>query len=153
MNILVKILISLVIILLFSIVFFNATSASEINDLSEVEDLLIEGEREFQQRCALCHGKDAKGDGAYAFALVFKPADLTQLLINNNGEFPFLGTYLVIDGRDIANFHGTRVMPIWGDRYSEESWSVVSPEYAKTLVRGRIFELLLYLYSIQEPEL
>ena len=123
------------------------------SNASEIDDLVIDGEKEYQQRCALCHGEDAKGDGPYAFALVFKPADLTQLLIENDGVFPFLDLYLIIDGREIVKSHGTRLMPIWGDRYSEETWSVVSPQYAKTLVRGRILELLLYLYSIQESKL
>ncbi len=147
MNVLNKVLISLKLILLLVIIFNCAANASEI------DELVIEGEKEFQQRCALCHGEDAKGDGPYSFALVFKPADLTQLLIKNDGVFPFIEIYLVIDGREIVKSHGTRLMPIWGDRYSEETWSVVSPQYAKTLVRGRIFELLLYLYSIQEPKL
>ncbi len=147
MNVLNKVLISLKLILLLVIIFNCAANASEI------DELVIEGEKEFQQRCALCHGEDAKGDGPYSFALVFKPADLTQLLIKNDGVFPFIEIYLVIDGREIVKSHGTRLMPIWGDRYSEETWSVVSPQYAKTLVRGRIFELLLYLYYIQEPKL
>jgi len=60
---------------------------------------------------------------------------------------------LSIDGREMAKHHGTRLMPIWGDRYTSESWSEVSPEYAKTLVRGRIFELILYLYSIQDQKM
>lgn len=147
MSVLNKVLISLRLILLLAIFLFCTVNASEI------DDLVIEGEKEFQQRCALCHGEDAKGDGPYSFALVFKPADLTQILIENDGVFPFLDIYLIIDGREIVKSHGTRLMPIWGDRYSEETWSVVSPQYAKTLVRGRILELLLYLYSIQEPKL
>lgn len=146
MNVLNKIFISLKLMLLLVSIFYCTSYASEI------DDLVIDGEKEFQQRCALCHGEDAKGDGPYSFALVFKPADLTQLLIENDGVFPFLDIYLIIDGREIVKSHGTRLMPIWGDRYSEETWSVVSPQYAKTLVRGRILELVLYLYSIQEPK-
>jgi len=77
---------------LLLIVLYNTSYASKI------DDLVIEGEKEFLQRCALCHGGAAKGDGPYSFALVFKPADLTQLLIENNGYFPFLEVYLSIDG-------------------------------------------------------
>ena len=118
----------------------------------EIDDITASGENEFRLRCAICHGEDGKGDGPYAFALVYKPADLTRLLIKYDGQFPFLETFLIIDGREVIKSHGTRVMPIWGDRFTEESWSIVSPEYAQTLARGRIFELLLYIYSIQEPE-
>ena len=117
---------------------------------TETNESVKAGAKEFQQRCALCHGNNGKGNGPYAFALVYKPSDLTKLSIENNGQFPFLETYSVIDGREIAKAHGTRLMPIWGDRYTEESWSKVSPEHAKTLVRGKIFELLLFLNSIQE---
>lgn len=145
-----KIIISHLVLVFLCIIFISHAYASE---LTEIDDLVIEGQKEFQQSCAVCHGADGKGDGPYSIALVFKPADLTKLLIKNEGHFPFLETYLIIDGRDMLKQHGTRLMPIWGDRYSQEAWSAVSPEYSNTLIRGRIFELLLYLYSIQESEL
>jgi len=135
----------LLIILLVSIFGFNTLHAGESTKAVDA------GAKEFQQRCALCHGVNGKGNGPYAFALIFKPSDLTTLLTNNNGEFPFLETYLIIDGREIVKSHGPRLMPIWGDRYNAEAWSEVDPEYGDTLVRGRILELLLYLFSIQEP--
>ena len=116
----------------------------------ESSDAVSAGAKEFQQRCALCHGDNARGNGPYAFALVFKPSDLTKLSINNDGNFPFVETYLTIDGQEIAKAHGTRLMPIWGNRFTEESWSYVSPEHANTLARGKIFELLLFLSSMQE---
>lgn len=136
---------SILILVLIVSSIFNFSYADESMDAVNA------GAKEFQQRCALCHGQNGKGNGPYAFALVFKPSDLTKLLMNNDGQFPFLETYLIIDGREIVKSHGTRLMPIWGDRYSMESWSEVNPEYGDTLVRGKIFELLLYLFSIQEP--
>lgn len=144
---------SFVALTIFTIIFISPTYADEIGKLTETDDLVIEGQKEFLQRCAVCHGEEARGDGPYSFALVFKPADLTKLAVDNGGQFPFVETYLVLDGRDMIKYHGTRLMPIWGDRYSQETWSMVSPEYASTLVRGRIFELLMYLYTIQDPVL
>ena len=117
---------------------------------SESTDAVAAGAKEFQQRCALCHGDNGRGNGPYAFALVFKPTDLTKLSSENNGQFPFIETYMMIDGREIVKAHGPRLMPIWGDRYTKESWSEVSPHYASTLARGKILELLLFLFSIQE---
>jgi len=142
-------------VLLFSvsIFFINIAQAEEVKKLFETDDLVIEGQNEFRQSCAVCHGEDAKGNGPYSIALVFKPSDLTRLQVDNGGEFPFIETYLVIDGRDIAEYHGSRLMPIWGDRFQSESWSTVTPEFASTLVSGRIFELLLYLYTIQDTSL
>ena len=151
MRVLKIILKCLVPVIVLSITLINPSHSDEINKLTETDDLVIEGQKEFEQRCAVCHGEKGKGDGPYSFALVFKPSDLTKLLIENDGDFPFIETYLVIDGRDMIKYHGTRLMPIWGNRYSQETWSSVSSEYASTLVRGRIFELLMYLYSIQEP--
>lgn len=151
MSVLKRILKSLVALTVLSIAFIGSSHAVEVSKLTETDDLVIEGQKEFQQRCAVCHGEKGKGDGPYSFALVFKPADLTKLLVENDGDFPFIETYLIIDGRDMIKYHGTRLMPIWGNRYSQETWSSVSSEYASTLVRGRIFELLMYLYSIQEP--
>ena len=153
MSIIKRILKSLVALIVLTIIFISPSHAGDIGKLTETDDLVIEGQKEFQQRCAVCHGEKGKGDGPYSFALVFKPADLTKLLIANEGHFPFIETYLIIDGRDMIKYHGTRLMPIWGDRYSQETWSSVSPEHASTLVRGRIFELLMYLYSIQQPAL
>lgn len=151
MSVLKRILKSLVALIVLSIACIGPSHSNEISKLTETDDLVIEGQKEFEQRCAVCHGEKGKGDGPYSFALVFKPADLTKLLIENDGDFPFIETYLIIDGRDMIKYHGTRLMPIWGNRYSQETWSSVSSEYARTLVRGRIFELLMYLYSIQEP--
>ena len=153
MSVLKRILKSLVALIVLFIAFIAPSHADELSKLTETDDLVIEGQKEFQQRCAVCHGEEGKGDGPYSIALVFKPADLTKLLIENDGEFPFLETYLIIDGRDMIKYHGTRLMPIWGNRYSQETWSSVSPEHASTLVRGRIFELLLYLSSIHNPAL
>jgi len=131
---------------LLILVFFIHTVHAE-----ESTDAVNAGAKEFQQRCALCHGANGKCDGPYAFALVFKPSDLTTMLADNNGVFPFLENYLIIDGRELVKSHGPRLMPIWGDRYNTESSYEVEPEYGDTLVRGRILELILYLYSIQEP--
>ena len=125
--------------------------AEDFLEITELDDAIIEGEKEYQARCALCHGDTGQGDGPYAYALVYKPSDLTKLFINNGESFPFLETYLLIDGRDMNKYHGTPVMPIWGDRYNEETWMNVSPEFSGTLVRGRIFELVLFIYSIQKP--
>lgn len=108
------------------------------------------GRQEFINTCAMCHGKDGKGNGPFSLHLATKPKDLTLIRINNNGEFPFKKLYDIIDGREITQTHGSRTMPIWGDHYSAESWLEVSTQYAETLARGRILELLLYLESIQD---
>ena len=108
------------------------------------------GQVEYIDSCSLCHGTEAKGDGIFASMLTLETPDLTQLKKNNGGVFPYREVYLIIDGRDEIKQHGPRNMPIWGERFNSNTWFAVDEDYADTLVRGTIFELLLYLDSIQE---
>jgi mono/diheme cytochrome c family protein len=114
------------------------------------KDAIQLGRSEFIKTCAVCHGDGGKGDGLFSAQLNQKPKDLTTIKKENNGTFPFLDIYEIIDGRQVAGMHGIRDMPIWGDHYSAESWFEVSTQHAETVARGKIFELLLYLNSIQE---
>ena len=114
------------------------------------KDAIQQGRNEFIKTCVVCHGDSGKGDGLFSTQLNQKPKDLTTIKAKNNGAFPFFTIYEIIDGREGAGLHGSRTMPIWGDRFSAESWFDVSTKHADTLARGKIFELLLYLNSIQE---
>ncbi len=104
------------------------------------------GEMEFTRHCAACHGLSAKGDGAVANMLTTSPPDLTQLSKKNDGHFPFFKIQEIIDGSQTILAHGNKEMPVWGERFSEQTGG---PAVATT-VRGRIFEVLVYLNSIQE---
>lgn len=124
---------------------FSQTSMAE-----EELDAEAMGQIEFIDSCSLCHGVEANGDGVFANMLTVETPDLTKLKRNNGGTFPYKEVYLIIDGRDEIKQHGPRHMPIWGDRFSTVTWFSVDQDYADTLVRGTIFELLLFLDSIQE---
>ena len=54
----------------------------------------------------------------------------------------------MIDGSDNLLVHGNRRMPIWGYRYQSESITELGYDNAQTFVRGRIFELLIYLDTL-----
>jgi hypothetical protein len=123
---------------------------TESKRLAETKDAVKMGKNEYQRTCSLCHGIDAKGHGVYAFELNKAPVNLTQIKRNNNNTFPFSKLYRIIDGREDITSHGTRMMPIWGQRFNSESWIDTNQLNSETLVRGRIFELLLYLETIQE---
>ncbi|NND92426.1 MAG: cytochrome C [Granulosicoccus sp.] len=107
---------------------------------------------EFVNSCSSCHGRDAKGAGF--LTRVFKgvnPGDLTQLSRENNGKFPFDRVYEVIDGRADVAAHGERAMPVWGDRYMNQSMNEYGPDETNVFrVRNRILELVHYLQSIQD---
>lgn len=69
------------------------------------------GQREFQSRCAMCHGVAGKGDGWLSTYLTQRTPSLTQLRKNNKGVFPFESLTRVIDGRAFVKLHGPREMP------------------------------------------
>ena len=118
--------------------------------LLESKNALIMGGEEYQKSCAICHGMNARGKSEYASVLKVAPTDLTQIKKNNNGVFSYSKLYRIIDGREEISSHGSRVMPIWGDRYNSDNWLNMSPRFSETFARGQIFELLLYLESIQD---
>lgn len=101
------------------------------------------GRQRFEMNCAICHGLDARGNGPFAELLNVKPPDLTLLSRAQGGDFPFSRIYRRIDGRDLPLAHGTRAMPLWGQRLKREGGD-------ETYVRGRLFEIMLYLESLQQ---
>ncbi len=111
------------------------------------------GELEFRNNCAVCHGPVGLGDGPMAAVLSTPPGPLTTLAERNGGRFPTERVIQIIDGRADVKAHGSRDMPIWGDRYSAEAQDIAAPGAQtlarETYVRGRIAELVLFLQSIQ----
>jgi mono/diheme cytochrome c family protein len=118
------------------------------------------GEREYSSSCAACHGADGKGNGPVTAELKVPPPDLTVLARKNDGVFPFNYVYEIIDGRKTVRVHGTRDMPIWGDRYMPEPSRTIIPRASEnllaylydpeTIVRMRILAVIDYLNRIQE---
>src|SRR5262249_46962360 len=112
------------------------------------------GRNEFLRSCASCHGVSGKGDGPVAKSLSSPPSDLTRLSEANNGVYPISRVHEVIDGRIERLVHGTRDMPVWGDRYmremtSPESGGWVSKEWDEAIVRRRILALVEYISTLQ----
>jgi hypothetical protein len=52
----------------------------------------------------------------------------------------------LIDGRTVVPSHGSREMPIWGERFGE---MVGGGSVGEEVVRGNLLVLLEYLQSIQ----
>ncbi len=103
----------------------------------------------FAQYCAACHGATAQGDGPAAAALSTPPADLTRIAARRGGTFPEAEVARTIDGRFRIAAHGTREMPVWGERFGEQ---IPEPGVSDEIVRGRILILVEYLKSIQRTE-
>jgi mono/diheme cytochrome c family protein len=110
------------------------------------------GKQEYLNSCAVCHGADGKAQTQALDILKVAPPDLRLLAKKNGGVFPMARIYEVIDGRLVMKGHGTRDMPIWGQRYIAEA----APSYddyaynAEVSARARILGLIDYIYRLQE---
>jgi mono/diheme cytochrome c family protein len=127
---------------------------------AKAEDVDI-GKAEFQRSCASCHGVDANGKGPVGQLLKIAPPDLTVLARNNNSVFPAQAVYAIIDGTKTVGAHGSREMPIWGERFNpvlelphyvdEPYWNLAGPEHnPEVVVRARILTVIDYLNRIQQ---
>jgi len=107
------------------------------------------GKREFETKCAVCHGKDGKGGGPYAEQLKRSLPDLTTMARRNGGVFPVSRTYDTIEGAGPG--HGTRDMPVWGMDYTVQAAEQLPdmPYNQALYVRTRIMALLEYLNQLQ----
>jgi len=56
------------------------------------------GQQIYGDNCVMCHGDGGQGDGPMADQLYAKPADLTRLTLENNGEYPRNRVLSHIDG-------------------------------------------------------
>ena len=108
------------------------------------------GADEYRKSCMNCHGVGGRGDGSMSQFLTVKPADLTQITKNNDGLFPIIRLYQVIDGTTLVPTHGERAMPVWGERYLEEDGGKYESLSGEQAVRLRILELIFYIQSIQQ---
>jgi len=133
--------------------------AAGIADAAWAQDADV-GKSEFQSSCASCHGADGKGNGPLREQLKVPPSDLTVLARNNNGVFPTNALYETIDGSKTVPTHGSREMPIWGERFNPiislphsvdpSSWKMAGPEQSPEVVRKRILAVIDYLGRIQQ---
>ncbi len=113
--------------------------------------MAAKGRVSYRVYCSNCHGEDATGGGNLAQYLTVVPSDLTQLTLQNDGEFPTELLTEVIDGRRSVRGHGGEEMPVWGDVF-QDSLSDASPagdESGEDRARRKITELVLYLETIQ----
>ncbi|MER8466053.1 cytochrome c [Mesorhizobium sp. M1396] len=118
----------------------NAAAAQELGD----------GEAEYMNSCAVCHGPEGSGDGPLGDELVKRPADLTRLSKDNGGEFPYWRVFAVIDGRTMVPEHGDRDMPVWGRQFLPDDARKYGPNAGDIVTTERIHELAGYVQTLQQ---
>jgi mono/diheme cytochrome c family protein len=119
-----------------------------VSTAAQQMEVIAGGELEFQTSCAVCHGVDARGQGIMSRHLTLPPANLRHLAQRSGGKFPFWEVYRVIEGRGVVPGHGSRDMPIWGDRFRTDAGG--DGKSAQTQAAGRILSVVFYLEHIQE---
>ena len=83
-------------------------------------------------------------------ALLKRPANLTAIAARRGGAFPTGEIARFIDGRFDLPAHGSREMPVWGQRFAAD---VPEAGIGESIARGNIASLVEYLKSIQRPPL
>ena len=112
------------------------------------------GKYEYINSCAACHGEEGKGDGPLAGVIETGIPDLTTLSQRNDNVFPLARVYEIIDGRADVQAHGSRDMPVWGQRYGmEAAEKYFDFEYdSESVIRARILAVAEYLHRLQAEE-
>jgi mono/diheme cytochrome c family protein len=101
------------------------------------------GKGMFENYCAVCHGRDARGDGPAASALKVAPADLTALARTAGGKYPSARVASVLRGQSELAPHGTQEMPMWGPLFLSLS------QGHDEQVQMRIANLVNYIETLQ----
>ncbi len=101
------------------------------------------GKEMFNSYCAVCHGKDGKGNGPAASAMKTPPTNLTTLAQKNGGKYPASHVAAVIHGEAMTPSHGSQDMPVWGPLFSSISQGHDSQ------VQQRIANLVSYAEGLQ----
>ena len=107
------------------------------------------GAEAYRTACAVCHGTTGQGDGEFAHVLTVKPANLSRLMANNNGVFPYLRVFQAIDGRTTLRAHGSTIMPIGGDYFARSLGEAAGPFGRELLIRAKIVALVDYVETLQ----
>lgn len=107
----------------------------------------VDGRKAFLDKCAGCHGVDAKGEGTFGRNLFVVPPDLTNLSIDNGGVFPRTEVMSIIDGL-ARDPHFSRAMPEFGAGDLGEV-VIVEEDGLGTPVPETLLALTDYLESIQ----
>lgn len=134
----------------FPVLFLIFASTLQFATSAGAQDPQI-GESEYRLHCAACHGLTGKGDGPIGQILKTPAPNLALITERNGGKYPVQKIYEIIEGSSVIAAHGTRDMPLWGDRYRKEA-DPQTPDQASLAndqAQQRILSLVYYLGTMQ----
>lgn len=131
-------------IALVAVVVAFAVLGADIKKVAPKDTSPASGKQMFDQYCAVCHGKEGKGDGPAKSALKVPPRDLTKLSAQNGGKFPELRVYGAIHGDVEMAAHGSKDMPVWGTVFQSMSHD------SGAGTQMRVSNLTAYIKSLQK---
>lgn len=108
--------------------------------------LVATGESTFERLCARCHGNEGRGQVAIPGSKVVPAPDLTRIASRNGGKFDRTAVAEWIEGQSAPASHGTRTMPSWGERLTEQNRRYPNPE---ELAAATLDPVLVYLETLQ----
>jgi mono/diheme cytochrome c family protein len=114
--------------------------------LATAANAMEPSEELYLRYCGACHGPKGRGDGIAAPVMKPRPPDLTTIAQRNGGKFPMAAVIAKIDGRQTIPAHGTRDMPVWGERFEADT---SEPAARHAEARGKLLMLAEYVRSIQ----
>jgi mono/diheme cytochrome c family protein len=127
------------IFLVVAVLSFATSASAEGNDA-------LQGQKYFARYCASCHGVTGVGNGPVAKSLAKPPANLRLLADKYGLPLPAAKLADLIDGRDAVRAHGTRVMPVWG----EKLYATGEGEQGEVSIGEVIRKIVAYLDTIQD---
>jgi len=124
---------------LIAILVFSRVALAAGNDVTD-------GKRHFLSYCASCHGVNGDGHGPVAPELTKPTADLRLLGEKYGMPLPAARLASLIDGRLAIRAHGSREMPVWG----EKLYQLGEGDGGDIAVGGVIGKIIAYLNTIQD---
>ncbi len=125
-------------------------SCLALGETASAQDVAI-GQEEYRMHCAACHGLDGRGDGPIGQILKTPAPNLAMIAERNGGKYPVQKIYDIIEGSSVVAAHGTRDMPLWGDRYRQAPKPVTPDQTSASndQAQQRILSLVYYLGTLQ----
>jgi hypothetical protein len=108
--------------------------------------LISSGRRTFAELCTSCHGDDGSPLPASDLPSGLQPPDLRYIAARRGGHFDPAEVAEWIEGRSLRPAHGTRNMPVWGERLSQRFEPYVEGD---ALIGVELDPVVVFLQSLQ----